>query len=151
MDAATKIRRTREATGLTQREFAEMVGTSQPTLSAYERATRTPSDETARRIVREAGVRPAVILDTHRDEVVALCARHDAIDVRVVGSVARGEDTVDSDIDLLVRFRDGASLLDHAALERELENLLGREVDVISEGGLRLPRDRRILKDARAL
>lgn len=145
------IRRTREATGMTQHEFARLVGTSQPALSSYERRVRAPSSATLRRILRTAGVRPTDLVAAHRDKVLAICARHGATDVRVIGSVARGEDTADSDLDLLVRFREGTSLLDLAALECELEALLGRDVDVISEGGLRLPDDAQVLAEARAL
>jgi uncharacterized protein len=151
MDPATTIRRTRDTTGLTQHEFARRVGTSQPALSSYERGSRTPSSETLRRIVRASGVRPSDLLAAHRDDVVAVCERHGATDVRVIGSVARAEDTADSDLDLLVRFRAGATLLDLAALVRELEDLLGRDVDVLSEAGLRLPGDEPILAEARAL
>jgi hypothetical protein len=71
--------------------------------------------------------------------------------VRVFGSVARGEADERSDIDLLVQMEPGRSLLDHAALWLELEKLLGRGVDVVSEKGLR-PRVREhVLRDARRL
>lgn len=71
--------------------------------------------------------------------------------MRVFGSVARGEADERSDIDLLVQMEPGRSLLDHAALWLELEKLLGRGVDVVSEKGLR-PRVREhVLRDARRL
>lgn len=151
MDVSTMIRRTREATGMTQDAFARLVRTSQPTLSSYEHAVRTPSPGTLRSLLQRSGVRPTDLLAAHRDDVLDVCGRHGATDVRVIGSVVRGEDTADSDIDLLVRFAEGTSLLDVAALEGELEELLGRDVDVISEGGLRLPDDAHVLADARAL
>ena len=57
--------------------------------------------------------------------------------MRVVGSVARGTEREDSDLDLLVTFEPGVGLLQHAALVLELERLLGRKVDVASERGVR--------------
>jgi uncharacterized protein len=59
-----------------------------------------------------------------------------ASNVRVFGSVARGTAQPESDVDLLVDFELGRSLIDHVALWRDLEALLGRRVDVVSAGGL---------------
>ena len=71
-----------------------------------------------------------------------------ARNVRLIGSVARGDDRADSDLDLLVELDKGRSLLDHAALMIELEALLGCKVDVATEQGLR-PRVRdRVLAEA---
>jgi len=67
--------------------------------------------------------------------------------VRVFGSVARGEASQSSDIDLLVDFESGSSLFDLLHLTEELEQLLGHPVDVVSAGGLR-ERDQRILAEA---
>ena len=86
-----------------------------------------------------------------RVDILRVAAAHGARNVRVFGSVARGESGSESDIDLLVEFEPGRSLLDHAALQIELEALLGRRVDVASERGLR-PRIReRVLREARPL
>ena len=86
-----------------------------------------------------------------RDEIVRTALAHGARSVRVFGSYARGEAGPGSDLDLLVDFEPGRSLLDHAALQVELEALLGRPVDVASERGLR-PRIReRVLSEARPL
>ncbi len=63
------------------------------------------------------------------------------------GSAARGEDTDASDIDLLVRFSPGSSLFDLLHLSDELERILGRRVDVVSEGGLKA-RDEHIRAEA---
>lgn len=71
-----------------------------------------------------------------REEILAVAARHGARTVRVFGSVARGEETPASDLDLLVEFEPGRSLLDQIALAQDLEDLLGREVDVVTEKGL---------------
>jgi len=71
-----------------------------------------------------------------RDEILNIAVRHGARTVRIFGSVARGEETPASDLDLLVEFEPGRSLLDHIALAQDLEDLLGREVDVVTAKGL---------------
>lgn len=71
--------------------------------------------------------------------------------MRVFGSVARGEADEASDLDLLVEMEPGRSLLDLGGLKVELEELLERKVDVISEGGLYWLLRRRILKEAQPL
>lgn len=66
-------------------------------------------------------------------------AAHGALDVRVFGSVARGDEREGSDVDFLVTLEPGRTLLDLARLEIQLESLLGRRVDVVTEAGLRAP------------
>jgi predicted nucleotidyltransferase len=83
----------------------------------------------------------------HRDEVQAAVERHRGVSFTVFGSAARGEDTDASDIDLLVRFAPESSLFDLLHLSDELERILGRRVDVVSEGGLE-PRDEHIRAEA---
>jgi predicted nucleotidyltransferase len=90
-------------------------------------------------------------LRRHRGEILAIAERHGAEDVRVFGSVARGEAGPDSDIDLLVRFREGTTLLDQAALIRELEAALDSRVDVVSESGLKKRIRERVLQEATRL
>lgn len=80
--------------------------------------------------------RRAIVLSERREEIKSLAARNKAERVSLFGSVARGDDTEDSDYDFLVKFRPGASLLDLSALRRSLSDLLGTDVDVVSEGGL---------------
>lgn len=72
---------------------------------------------------------------------------HAATNVRVFGSVARGEERPTSDLDLLVDMRPGYSLLHQVRLRRDLKKLLGVEVDVVTSGGL-LDRDIEILAEA---
>ncbi len=88
------------------------------------------------------------LLKNKREEILRVAARHGASNVRIFGSVARGDQDEKSDLDLLVTMETGRSLLDHAALLVELQELLGCEVDVVSDKGLR-PRMRdRVLKEA---
>jgi len=91
------------------------------------------------------------LLKEKRQEILQIAAKHGARNVRVFGSVARGEAGEDSDVDLLVDFEPGRSLLDQAGLILDLQELLGCKADVITEGGLYWLLRRRILKEARAL
>jgi len=134
--AGETIASARLAAGLSQAELAARSGVAQPNISAYESGVRRPSARMMHRLISAARPRPADVLKAHRDEVLALARSNKAERVRVFGSVATGRDTATSDIDLLVLFRDGASLLDQANLTMELTELLGVRVDVISEGGL---------------
>jgi predicted nucleotidyltransferase len=83
-----------------------------------------------------------------RGQILAIAARHGAGNVRVFGSVARGEADAASDIDFLVDFEPGRSLLDLAALLVDLEDLLGRPVDVVTEPGLKARIRQRVLAEA---
>lgn len=88
------------------------------------------------------------VIREKRDEILAIATRYGARNVRVFGSVARGEADAESDVDLLVEFDETTSLLDHASMLIELEALLGRRVDVAPEKCLR-PRIReRVLEEA---
>lgn len=88
------------------------------------------------------------ILKARREEILQIAARHGARNVRLFGSVARGEADETSDIDLVVEFDPDRSLLDHAGLWLDLQELLGYKVDVVSERGIK-PRIReRVLREA---
>lgn len=150
MNIATRIRSVRELAGMSQSELAKRAGTTQPALSAYESGARRPNDETLGRIVAAAGVRPSRVLDHHHDAVIEVVEAHRGQGVWVFGSVARGTDTPESDLDLLVRMAPDASVFDLVEMDRELEELLGINVDVVSEGALRPERDDDILSEARS-
>jgi predicted nucleotidyltransferase len=87
------------------------------------------------------------LVESRREQVIAIASRHHASRVRLFGSAARGDDRPDSDIDLLVDFDEDSSLFDLMRMSRELEALLGRAVDVVSAGGLKT-RDRAILAES---
>lgn len=72
----------------------------------------------------------------HRDELLAAAERLGLEDVRVFGSVSRGDDSAASDLDLLVHRRAGSRALSVISLEEEAEALLGVSVDVVSDTGL---------------
>ena len=84
----------------------------------------------------------------HRREILAIAARHGARNVRVSGSVARGEADGASDLDLLVDMEPGRSLLDMGALLMELRELLGVRVDVVTEKGMHDRMRQRVLSEA---
>lgn len=97
---------------------------------------------------RESDMGIAELLQSKREDILRIAAKHGAREVRVFGSVARGDARSQSDVDFLVEFEPGRSLLDHAALLLDLEQLLGREVDVVTNRGLRHRIRERVLREA---
>jgi hypothetical protein len=86
---------------------------------------------------------------SRRDEIRAIAERHGAVNVAIFGSLARGDGGPEADLDLLVDFRAGSSLLDQAALARDLERELGIiPIDVASRNELKPHWRRRILEEA---
>jgi len=128
--AELRARRTR--LGLTQRELAARSGVAQPVIAAAETGRRGIGPEGRARLDTALQVRPSTMLERHRPAVRDAVARHGGHDALVIGSVARGEDTPDSDIDLMIAFDDGTDLVDVLDLTDELEQLLGTKVDVVS-------------------
>ncbi len=86
-----------------------------------------------------------------REAIVGIAARHGAKQVRLIGSVARGHARPDSDVDLLVTWSEESSLFDQAALKLELEGLLGRKVDIASDGWVKPSIRESVYRDAIAL
>lgn len=153
MSIAQMLTECRAEAGLSQAELARRAGTSQATVSAYESGTKSPAVATLERLLAATGhsleltaLRRPVAADlsgpigrrlrSRMREVRAILSAHGASQLRVFGSVARGEDTDDSDLDLLVRLGDDATLLTLASLERELSELLDVDVDVVTDGAL---------------
>lgn len=122
------------AAGMSQREIARVVNRSQP--------------EVARLLRFAPASDRGSVLAKCRREVIDLAGRHGFRNVRVFGSVARGEDGSDSDIDLLATFPQGASLFDVGALESELASLLGGRVDLVPDNALRPHSRAQILAEA---
>lgn len=161
LDIGALLRRARSQRGLTQRDLASLTGVAQTTIARIESGRHQPTVATLSRLLDGAGFRatislvntrhPSMLLDQHRDAILEAASRHRISRVRVFGSVARGEDRPDSDLDLLVDFENGASLFDQAEFAGEVEDLLGLHVDVISADGLNPSRAKFILQDARDL
>ena len=146
--AAELIREARREAGLTQTDVARRAGTSQAAIARYEAGRASPSVLTLERILRVTGNQlslarvPArrtdlstpqgVTLRKHRKQVLDMARSCGARNVRLFGSVARGEARPDSDIDLMVDFETGArGLLPLADLSSALTTLLGYTVEVV--------------------
>ena len=100
---------------------------------------------------RVSGMNLREMVAMRRDEIIKVAAQHGARNVRLFGSVVRGEADERSDVDFLVDMESGRSLLDLGGLLMDLKDVLGRDVDVVTEKGLN-PRIRdRVLREAVAL
>lgn len=86
-----------------------------------------------------------------RDEIIDVALRHGARNIRLFGSVARGEDRPETDLDLLVEMAPDRSFLDLVALSQDLEELLHRKVDVLTDASLHPALRQGILAEARPL
>jgi predicted nucleotidyltransferase/DNA-binding XRE family transcriptional regulator len=147
--AAVLLREARRRSRLSQVELAKRAGTTQSVVSAYESGARQPSLPMLRRLVAAAGLQLETRLQDaspehgrltgplgrrvqqHRHELQRLAADIGVTNVRVFGSVARGEENADSDVDLLVDIEPGVGLLSLGHLRRELEDLLEAHVDLV--------------------
>jgi len=145
-DAGVLLVQVRREAGLTQAELARRAGTSQAMVARYETGAASPTVRTLARLLRAAGHElklsgpasspppnsPVVtVLRKHRAEITAAAAAVGAANVRVFGSVARGEETPQSDVDLLVDFPAGErGLFPLLKLAAEIEAMVGRRVDV---------------------
>jgi predicted nucleotidyltransferase/DNA-binding XRE family transcriptional regulator len=145
------IRQARLEAGLTQAELAERAGTSQPAVARYERGSVEPNMATFERLLAACGRRAIVstvsandathartsysgpdmrMLRNGRSALLTAAAECGARDIRLFGSMARGEQHRDSDIDLLVELEPGRTLLDLGKFRRRAGDILGVPVDV---------------------
>ncbi len=163
MDAASLIREARGRAGMTQAHLAHAAGTSQPALAAYESGAKSPSVRTLDKIVRAAGstihvelvdASPATgalltLVRSHQAELREAAKRRGVRNVRGFGSAARGEETGDSDVDLLVDFdAERRGLAPLAGFIDEARTILGRDVDATTLELLREPVRTRALAEA---
>ena len=91
------------------------------------------------------------ILKDQREQILRITASHGAQNVRVLGSLARGEAGPDSDIDILVELNHDRSLLDIIAIKQDLEDLMGCDVDVVTEAAISPYIREQVLKEAISL
>jgi predicted nucleotidyltransferase/DNA-binding XRE family transcriptional regulator len=152
---------------MSQNDLARRAGVAQSVISAYESGKREPSVPMLARLIAatgnalvlnvvptsapELGLPDTVLgrrLRQRRKAINETAAKRRAGNVRLFGSVARGEDTASSDIDLLVDLEKGVGLLDLIGLERELSELLGVGVDVVPADTLKARMRDRVLREA---
>lgn len=165
--AGEMIRQGRCRAGLSQTELARRAGVSQPVVSAYEGGRREPGFQMLRKLIEASGHQLTITLtpaagakpglpDTpmgrrlrrHRRALIDAAGRRKAGNLRVFGSVARGEDTPSSDIDLLVDLEEGVGLVELIALEQDLAALLGADVDLVPASSLKPALRDRVLAEA---
>ncbi|MGI8948578.1 MAG: nucleotidyltransferase domain-containing protein [Ornithinimicrobium sp.] len=155
------LRRARRLAGLTQVEAARRSGIDQTTWSAYERSRREPGAATWLRLLQAVGASWALTpgvpdqpgglageLATHRQAVLDVLRDAGMSEARVFGSVARGEATAASDVDLLVRVPEGTGLFKLLQVQGQLQRLLGVSVDLVPEASLRSDVRPAVLRDA---
>jgi hypothetical protein len=153
--AGSLLRRARIGADLSQAELAVRAGVAQSVISAYEAGRRQPALPTLARLIDATGYDlvvdiqwqppqlsrlsgPVGLLVRHkRRELVAAAAAHDVRNLRVFGSVARGEDHADSDVDLLADLPPGMGLLGLGRVQAELEAILGTKVDLVPSNDLK--------------
>jgi uncharacterized protein len=153
--AGSLLRRARQGAGISQAELAFRAGVAQSVISAYEAGHRQPSLPTLARLIDAAG--SDLVVDVRqqppqlgrlsgpvgrtvrrkRQDLVAAAAAHQVTNLRVFGSVARGEDRPDSDVDLLVDLPPHMGLLGLGRLQAELEAILGAKVDLVPASDLK--------------
>lgn len=76
------------------------------------------------------------IIKNKREDIMNIAQKYGAKNVRVFGSMARSEEDMDSDLDIIVEMESGSSLLDIIAIKQDIEELLGRKVDVVTEASI---------------
>lgn len=145
--AATLVSEARARRGMSQRELAQVAGVPQSTVATIEAGKRQPSVAMVERLLDAAGfhletrlvnsVRPSRLLEQHREDVAKVFARYPVRQVWVFGSVARGDDRPDSDLDLLVELEPNASVVDILGLDEDVSAALGCPVDVVTTAELK--------------
>jgi predicted nucleotidyltransferase len=86
-----------------------------------------------------------------KEEILAVARQYGIVNVRIFGSVARGDDNPQSDIDFLVDLEEGCTLFDLGGALVKLQDLLGRKVDIVTKNGLHWYLREKIMKEARSL
>ena len=153
--AGALLRQARVAAGLSQAELAARAGVTQSVISAYESGHRQPALGTLAALIEAAG--HELVIDVRRQprrlsrlsgpvgqrvrrrrqDLIAAAAAHGVTNLRVFGSVARGTDRPDSDLDLLADLPPDMGLLGLGRVQAELEAIVGSQVDLVPAGDLK--------------
>lgn len=134
-EAPDLVRAARTDAGITQQALAHAVGLRQSNIAGIESGARPVSRDLLQRILEAADYRPTLSLQKHRNALRQLGAELGIINIRVFGSVARGDDHHSSDVDLLVDLVPSAVPFRIGTFKGESEELLGFDVDVVVDGG----------------
>lgn len=147
--AADLIRDARMRAELTQVQLAARAGVTQSVISTYENGRREPSLAALQRLLLAAGFATVIDLEpladppplrervaAHREQLHGLVRRYGARNPRLFGSVARGEDGPDSDVDLMIDLPRGLGIFTLMRIQDEAEKLLGVRVDVVAANGM---------------
>ena len=132
-NAGSELRARRLEARMSQRALAGASGIPQPNIAAYETGRRRPSAESLRRLNSALNTPTLDRLRAMRNQLTAAANSRGLTDLRVFGSVARGDANSSSDVDLLVHPGAQASLFDLAAFMDDAERMLGVKVDVVSD------------------
>ena len=167
--SAEVLRDARRRAGLTQASLAERAGVTQSVISAYESGHRQPALSTLAALIDATGFeldlqvrrQPRRLdpltgpigrrLQRHRQALLSVARAHGVRNLRVFGSVARGQDRSDSDIDLLGDLPSDMGLLGLGRVREEFEAILGAHVDLVPESDLKPDVRERVQQDAIAL
>ncbi len=150
MDVVEVVKNARNDTGLSVRKFAEKAGVSPSTLSRIENRKLEPTMPMLEKLLEvasqhivladsdpSAGTTPTMdLIRDYRQPMLDLAAKYGVTDLRVFGSVGRGDATSDSDVDLLVRALPGVGLFSVEEFRFQVEALLGHPVDVVTDGAI---------------
>ena len=165
MSSGSLLRDARNRAGLTQAELARRAGTTQSVISAYESDRRQPALATLEGLVKATGLELEVRVKTprspinrltgpigrrvrrHRRQLVETAAIHGLTGLRVFGSVARGEERPDSDVDILADIPDEIGVLGLGRTCEELGRILNAPVDLVPARGLKADVARRVEKE----
>lgn len=169
LTAGALLRRARQRAGMSQVELAARAGVTQSVISAYESGHRQPSlpmlaalvEAADHDLVTKVRRQPRHLsklsgpvgrrVRRRRRDLIAAAAAHGVSGLRVFGSVSRGQDRPDSDLDLLADLPAGMSLFGLARLQADLESIIGTRVDLVSAADLKPDVRSRVDRDLVAL
>jgi predicted nucleotidyltransferase/DNA-binding XRE family transcriptional regulator len=134
-DAPELVRAAREDADLTQRALAGRAGVKQANIAEIELGRRSVSADLLGRLLAAADYRPAIPTMRHAEQIKRIGSELGLSNIRVFGSVARGEDHFHSDLDLLVEIVPGSSTLRAYAFPSLIEDLVGFPVDMVVDEG----------------
>jgi uncharacterized protein len=167
--AGRLLRRARTGAGLSQAELAARASVTQSVISAYESGHRQPALPTLAALIEATGYelitdirrQPGQLsklsgpigqrIRRRRHDLIAAAAVHGVTNLRVFGSVARGTDRPDSDLDLLADLPSDMGLLGLARAQADLEAIVGGPVDLVPAGDLKPDVRARVRRDLVAL